>query len=389
MSNKFNGRIASTALAFSIALAIAQGCDAETPQRGSDTRSTTRYTRVSVDSLQIIIDRTSNRPSVEDTSASIDSIVPRRTLGNDSVFAFIEDMAAFPEVIVVTDSRMKHHGVVVDRTSGEVLHQFAREGGGPTEIRGGAEIQKLGASPPVIRLYSQQLKRFSHFELSPPDYQPVLQMTRPLRLDRLVTDVQSIEGGQLVGNGMLGEDAVVVLDSAGMVDRRIWFPPPYTSDDIEHPRGVRQLNRNSIAVQSRDKIALAYQGDNRIAVMRGLSGPVILANGPRRVNTSWTIRNGDFGLNLQKHEPAYVSVRASRSHIYALFCGCSFNPKEKKRPLPNKVHIFDWQGQFEGELRLSRRVSNIQVSKGDSLLWGLSQQPIPRLAEWELPDWLQ
>lgn len=387
MSDKYDGRAALIGFAISSALVVALACNAETPQ--SDTGSTTRYSQVPVDTLQIATDRTSNRPRFNDTSVSVDSIVPSRTLGNDSVFAFVQDIADFTEVLVVTDGRMKYHGIVIDRSSGEVLHQFAREGGGPTELRGGAEIQRLSDSPPTIRLYSQQLKRFSYFKLSPPGYQPVLQMTRPLRLDRLVTDVQSIEGGQLVGNGMLGEDAVVVLDSAGTVNRRIWFPPPYTFDDIEHPRGVRQLNRNSIVVQSRDKIALAYQGENRIAVMKGLSGPVILAKGPRRVNTSWTIRSGDFGLNLEEHEPAYVSVRATRSHIYALFCGCAFNPKEKKRPLPNKVHVFDWQGKFEGELRLNRRVSTVQVSKGDSLLWGLSQQPIPRLAEWELPDWLQ
>lgn len=311
-----------------------------------------------------------------------DTLHAVRTFGDTQAFGYIAHIEARSDGLLVTDVAMSPHLVLIDPTTGEVLNRFGSNGFGPGEFRTPNWITAHPDDPALVWVFDPGTHRFALVNPSAPRQeatvaQYTLQVGMPI--DRPVW-----VGNRLIAGGIFPDFSLVLMDEQGRTIERIVADPPYTAADISHTVGRALLNRNFMAPSpSGQRLAVAYQYSSRIDFFTAAGERYGTVQGPRATTPSYRIWNDRFFWEAD-NEMAYWTVTATDRYVYALFCGCRFEDEE----IPTVMHVFDWSGDFVGEFELGARVTAIEVTDDDTVLYGAIHDPFPRFAEWRLPAWL-
>jgi len=313
-----------------------------------------------------------------------------RMIGDSASFGFVTDMAVVGNSLLVADGLMVPRLVLVDLVSGEVARRFGNSGQGPGEFafpRSLAAVEAGAQGAVGFRVYDPQNRRLSWYRFAEGE-EPRLEREETVRVDALIQHLHG-RGGQpgYVGSGLFGEShALIELDTLMEVQRRIWIPPAVGPRELDHGGGLIDLNLAHLAVRpGSSQAVVVYQEVNHIVFVDLEHGTFHVSSGPSATRPVYEVRDGNFGFVRGEHEMAYVGVEATGRYVYALFCGCAFDVRAGERSLPHEVHVFDWRGNVVAALRLDRRVTAIEPSSDDTVLWAYFEEPIPLVGEWRLP----
>lgn len=310
-----------------------------------------------------------------------------RTLGESAFLGDVSDMVAVGGFLLVGDGMGEPHLHLVDLSDGSVVRQFASSGQGPGEFGFPRSMERLSSDPPRVRIFDPQNQRLSWYEFIGPSLEPDLVRELPLHTNALIQEVSRTRD-RLIASGLFGaEYSLLELDTLAQLRARVWTPPAIGPNEVQSPAFLRHLNANQLVVRpSGGKAALLYQEANHIVVIDFENRTYRALAGPRDTKVRFEAPRGRYGFIRGEHEMAYVRAAATDRYIYGLFCACAFDPEINARPLPRRVHVFDWNGRFIFELVLDRRVVSIAVAPEDSLLWGYMEEPVPLIGEWRLPS---
>ncbi|MFQ5691158.1 MAG: BF3164 family lipoprotein [Gemmatimonadota bacterium] len=317
---------------------------------------------------------------------------PTRFLGDSATFGYVKAIQPVDSLLVVADVRLDPYLVLVDLASGRAVRRFGASGDGPGELRAPSSLGLSEGPEPYLRVFDTGQQRVSWLDLRAPGASPRLVRELPLHVGPPVFGLVEADGGLVAAGGFGAEYTLLVLDSVGRVLARERADPPFDSEALRRVWGDRMLNQADLAAApSGTRLALAYTEVNRIDLFRSASGPYISVAGPRPTEPHYEIGEDGFRFLFDRHERAYFGVAATDSFVYALFCGCvqgtPGGPDLSAWTWPRRIHVFDWDGNFVGELTLDRGVTAIGVSAADSTLWGAFTDPVPGIAEWSLSKW--
>ena len=274
---------------------------------------------------------------------------------------------------------MSLHVAVLNRTTGEILHQFGRHGAGPGEFLDPMWAVPVSEKPPSVWLYDFQNRRFTLLDLGEPG-RPSRWQTRRMDLGLSVTQLMRA-GGRYVANGLFPDFTLLVTDTLGTPEARIRADPPFGPRAVPHPDGRRVLNRNFMAADPGGRrFVLAYQFRSRLDFFTARGERYGTVRGPRSTKPSFRVEGQRFLWN-DDNEMAFQSVTATKRYVYALFCGCRVDEERAG----NLIQIFRWDGAYVGELVLDHQILTLAVDESDQILYGGIEEPFPGVAEWRLP----
>ncbi len=304
---------------------------------------------------------------------------PPRTFGDSVAFAQITSVREVGDYLLVTDRYSSPHNAVVDVRSGDILGRFGRDGQGPGEFRDASWSLPLTTHSGMAWLYDFKNHRLSLVSLHAPDHGRVVRELALAGTGDLERPIQV--GDRIISNGLFANHTLALFDTMGRLVSRIAVTPPFTKGDISHGTGRFMLNRNFLAAHPRkDRIALAYQFDNRLDILTATGSLLRSVRGPVRVTPRFHVK-GDRFFWEDGNEMAYADVDASNQYVYALFCGCRLGQEQPS----SRVHVFRWDGDYVGEILLDRVVRTINVTPNDTLLYGAVDDPYPQVSQWRLP----
>lgn len=91
----------------------------------------------------------------------------------------------------------------------------------------------------------------------------------------------------------------------------------------------------------------------------------------------------DPGLDLRF---GYVAVAATDDRIYALFSGRITAAFGREAPYGEYVHVYDWNGEMQGVLKLDRASVGIAVDPEGEALYATTEDPRPAVRAYSLRE---
>ncbi|HET7583676.1 MAG TPA: hypothetical protein VFK13_02155 [Gemmatimonadaceae bacterium] len=283
--------------------------------------------------------------------------------------------------LIVTDRLMSPHVAFIDLASGAVTSHFGRHGDGPQEFQD-PDWLVADSSGHAVWIYDFDRRNNVLVDFGNPA-EPRVRGRRSLNVGVSIESPFAV-GDTVVATGVFLDYTALVMDSAGKVIRRVASPPAFDANDIPHTTGRRQLNRAFMALgPGRDRFALFFQWRNRIDLFTTY-GPTRYASarGPQDTKAVFFVDGYDRFHWGDDAEMAYVGGAASDRYVYGLFCGCRGSAE------PRHVHVFTWAGEFVADLEIDNPMLAIAASDDDAVLYGATEEPYPRGAEFTLPTFL-
>lgn len=340
------------------------------------------------------LERIPSEPTVESRleSGEISALTLVRALGDLDSFGRVTDVVSFPEFLVVGDVTLPPKIKVFDRATGALIHEFGRAGEGPGEFQSPRHLYRESTDPPIVTIYDFQNQRMAWYDFERDPREPEQVRTISSEANLPMKELVPIAGTpEYLANGLVGDATLVRVDSSFRPMSRLWMDPPFQPPEIRYGQSLVEANlRHLAASPGGDRFAVAYQNENRVDILFEPEGSFRTIVGPRELDQSYSAIGGRFEREPE-HEKAYVDVVSTARNIYALLCACR-SASEGERGidhLPYQVHVFDWSGDYKGELRLDKNVLQIAVSADDERIWGMFEDPVPQLGEWELPSWVR
>jgi len=219
--------------------------------------------------------------------------------------------------------------------------------GWSAEFRIPYSFDVASTEPPRARVYDYENRRLSLLALEGPEAPRILEELRLESTAQLLHPYALAEGW--ISNGHLLEGSLVRFDAGGRPVERIRGAPPSEETPASLPVETLQRNLAHLVVRpDRNRLALAYQHLDRLDLFDAAGRRLRTTRGPRPVATRF--RSDDRGhVGRPPGEPrAYLNVAATDAFLYLLYCGrCS------EDRLPDRVHVYDWEGRFVREIPLS------------------------------------
>lgn len=381
------GRLYATRLLTGLVLMALGGCvaDEATSSNAFEEYEETTLTEV---------ERVQSDPVIHSQleSGAISELALVRAIGDLDSFGRVTDVISFPEFLIVGDVTLPPKIKVFDRVSGASIHEFGRAGEGPGEFKSPRHLYRVSTEPPVVTIYDFQNQRISSYDFGTDPRQPKLLRSIRSEANLPMKELVPIEGtSDYLANGLIGDATLVRVDSLLRPISRLWMDPPFQPPEIRYGQSLVEANlRHLAASPNRDRFAVVYQNENRIDILLEPEGRFRTIFGPRELDQSHSTDGGRFEREGE-HQKAYVDVVSTAQNIYALLCACK-SASDGERGidhLPYQVHVYDWSGNYKGELQLDKNVLQIAVSADDERLWGMFEDPVPRLGEWKLPSWVR
>jgi hypothetical protein len=303
------------------------------------------------------------------------------TFGDSDLVARVTAILPLDSFLVVTDSRTDPHVMVFDLGSGRVISEFGRHGGGPGEFQYPASLVGDPVGGRAFWAYDFNLRRFTRIGISHRG-RPSTIHTVPLGVGVSLLQA-SLRADTFVANGLFTDYSLLLADATGRPIARVDLSPPFGPPDVTLPIARRLLNPSSLA-SSPDgaRIVLAYQFRARLDFLDFKSGRQITVTGPRETAPSFQIESQSARFFWKEdNQHAYWSVAATDDLVFALFSG----HRDTERKSPSRIHVFNWAGEFLGEVQLDRESIVIAASPNDNMLFGMVEEPWPAVAGWAIP----
>lgn len=325
-------------------------------------------------------DFSGNVPRLRSGTAPADTLRMLREFGSDTTFGFVMRVRVVGNHLIAADRFMSPHLTVFDRHSGQQLSRFGRDGEGPGEFRVPSEMFVVQHDPGVLWLYDFSNRRATRVHLDGHG-QPSSPEQISLNVGASIESPAWV-GDRILANGIFADYTLLEMGLDGTPLRRIAADVPFRRE-TQNTIGGRQANRSSMAVSpTRDRLALAYQWTSRVDFYTSSGERYGTVNGPRDVQTGFRIDGNRFRWE-DEAEFAYFGADATVEYVFAMFCGCTVVSREE---LPDRLHVFRWNGDFVAEIALDRPVAAISVSPDGKRLYGAFIDPVPGVGEWELPS---
>lgn len=323
-------------------------------------------------------------PSLSSADMPRETLRMGRQFGDSTSFGLVSGIQPVGQYLVLTDRLMSQHIAVVDRETGAITARFGRHGKGPKEFLDPSWVLADPESPGRVWIYDFQNRRFTRVRLNAsPDstFGELFPIRAGQALERPV-----ITDRHVISNGLFADYSLLMMDAAGKPLSRLVANPPFSTTEIENWTGRRLLNRSFLAVNpSRTRLALAYQWKSRIDFFDINGARLGSIAGPRQTTAKYRVQNDRFFWDPEG-EMAYTAIRATERYVYAAFCGCPEMKGEEQ--VPDRLHIFRWNGDFVAEVGLDRKIFEFNVTEDDQVLYASVSEPYPFVGEWRMPAWL-
>lgn len=305
-----------------------------------------------------------------------------RLLGDSTSFGRITAIHPLEGFLLVSDQLAAYPVVAVDLESGTVASRVGQRGQGPNEFTAPMSFSP-SEDPRAAWLHDFSNRRITEVRV---DEEGVSTLVDELPLQLNATLENPVWLGDTIAASAVVPDATIVfLDRSGVALSRVLFPRPFPSEEVGHTTGDRFLNRTSLTGRpSGDRLALGYYSANRIDIVSRSGELLRSVEGPRPVDARYHVAEGRFFWD-DGNELGYTRLAASEDFIFALFCGCRLEV-EGSPVSPMTVHVFDWEGAFQGEFDLGHEVFTATVSQDGRALYGSVETPYPMIGEWSIPE---
>ena len=320
------------------------------------------------------------RISESELSTQVETLRLRRRFGDTLTWNRPWTLSSVGDHVVIGDVS---NVIVIDLETGKIAKRIDRIGMGPGEFIDPGWFTRVSDYPPKVWVYQSRQRRFSLLDLQLPTESMIVDEFR-LDLPHQIRHPVFTESG-IITNGFFLDFTLLNADMDGNVVSRIRTELPFGEERAPSMPMLLSLNVSMMATHpSGDQLVLAYVNSNRIDFFTTEGQFVSSIIGPRATVES-PARPGGFAPD---HEVAYMGLDATSKFVYALFCGCT-NEERDRRLKPNLLHVYRWDGEFVAELRFDRPVIDIAVSSDDSLLFAAFEDPYPWVGEWVLPSVLR
>lgn len=309
----------------------------------------------------------------------VDTLTMTRHLGDTLSFGLITAVHPVGKYLVAVDRFTSPHILVLDREHGELRGRFGRDGEGPGEFRDPSGIFVVDHESREFWIYDFSNGRATLVRLDPLGEAQVQRHLR-LQADHSL-ETPAWVGDGIVATGLFPDFALLVMDKSGVPRRRVGSDLPHAQ--LASLQGGLQANRSFMAVSpKRDRLALAYQFASRIDFFTPIPERYGMVQGPRATQ----LRYRAVGNRLRwedDNEVAYWGADATDDYVFFGFCGC---PVRNGDELPDRLHVFRWNGDFVAEIALDRPLMAFSVAPDGTRLYGAFVEPYPGLGEWRLPE---
>lgn len=314
-----------------------------------------------------------------------------RTLYADSSLGLAGNFAVLEDKLVVLDVYGDSAIHVIRRSDGEPLHRFGRRGQGPGEFDGARSADPVPGRDDAFWVFDAALMRLTLVELTSNNGVATVNRDVFVNLDANTTllDPVLVDDG-FVSAGFFSDGRLGRFDAKGKLIETVGEVPETTVGDF--PAVVRQqayqpkLRPNP----SRTMLVLATRHSDQLELYRIDGTPIRRVYGPFRFEpTSFDMgQRGEWigmvpGTDLRF---GYVGVAATDDRIYALFSGRTNGAFEREAPYGEYVHVYDWDGEFHGVLKLDRASLSIAVDPDGEELYATTEDPQPAVRVYSLPD---
>ncbi len=301
--------------------------------------------------------------------------------GDSLSFGLVSLVLSVGSRLLVADAFTDPHLAEIDLNTGEVTRRFGRRGSGPTEFRDPDWGLVESIDPPHVWIYDFQNRRFSLVDLDrhPNPIIDEFSLRAPMPVENPL-----IVGDEIISTGLFPDHTLTIFSKEGVPLRNLAANPPFDATRLPHAVGRSHMNRTFMAFHpERDRLALAYQFDNRIDFFTTEGSRYGSTRGPTETTPQFRIEGNRFFDD--GNEMAYGPARGTNTFVYVMFCGC----KDMDNPDIDRIHIFGWDGVFVGEIRLDHPIVSFTVSPDDRFLFGAIQDPYPAVGKWRLPEELR
>lgn len=302
-------------------------------------------------------------------------------VGGTEDFGQITALAVAGGLAFVVDRLSDRHLAVIDPERGTVLARAGRSGEGPGEFQQPTSIVPVRPKEPAVWVHDFGNRRVTRWRYSEGSLR--LEEEVPFRVQTSIEDPVRLRDGW-VSAGLYADEAVLKFFSPDGRVLRGTGKPPFGREDMPLYAGLRLINRSTMAgAPSGERLAVGFYSANRIDVYKATGEHVVTTRGPREITARFHVADNRFFWDTG-NELAYVKIAATDDRIFALFCGCALS-EEGEAKLQDTVHVFDWSGRFRAELRLDSGVMDITVDDTGRILWGVVEDPWPRIVMWHIP----
>lgn len=317
-------------------------------------------------------------PALHERTEPHDTLKVRREFGDSLSFARVVKIYHRDGHLLALDQLLSYHLATIDLSDGSTKH-FGRHGEGPGEFRVPFSASFVQDTDHAW-VYDFELNRFSLLDLGG-DEPKLLRTKAGPREIQLLDPVLS---NGLISNTLSADASLLIAadGSDGGASRIVNLRSPFDAVDHPDPLARRLLSRTFLSPSpDGSRVALAYQFANQIEILTSAGVHLSTSSGPRDANPSYRFQAGRFFWN-DDNVSLYGGITTSDRHIYVLYCGCRFSGEQTMW----RIHIFDWEGAFIGEIAVDRPISSLTVARDDSRLWAFVEEPHPAIVEWSGPD---
>jgi hypothetical protein len=318
---------------------------------------------------------------------AVQDLAVQRELGGPDSFGTLVDIHVTVDGHIGLADRTPVGGnerlLLVDESSGDILWRAGQFGEGPGDVGDTLSIFDPPRGHGQLSLYDNLNRRISTLGSDEGG-------------TRAATTLKYEDGGPVIQAAWLSEDKVVVSGrfenhwlrflSVDRVARtlteisRIGSAP---AGDVSGEE-ARLLNWTTMTVSpDRQRIALAFLYPSRVILVNTLTGeytevatPISIE--PRILSDGVSVRpDMRGGARL-----SYVDIGSTSEYVYALFSG---TPRPQWG-FGQQVHVFNWQGDLVGALRLEERINHFAVNATTNQVYGIRYDPDSALFEFEPPE---
>ncbi|MCZ6858382.1 MAG: BF3164 family lipoprotein [Gemmatimonadetes bacterium] len=312
--------------------------------------------------------------------------IERQELNSSERLGMPTKIAAVGDHVVVIDAVSDAALHVINRMDGEWIRSFGGRGEGPGEFTSAWSLDPVAGSTSELWVFDAGLRRISYVDLSDAFFEEGRLGEKSVNLisNATITGIIRTDQGRFVGPGFFEAGRLAVFDESGSQVATVGSIP---AANIVMPAALRQrMHFGTVTAHPEHRlVALASRYASRIEILRADGSLVGLADVPIEVTPdagSVDPRRGVVADESTRY--AYIDIAASRDLVFALFSGRTAAGYPDRDNFARYVHVFDWDGEFRGAIRLEVDAVALTVDQNSSAIYVVEHDPLPAIAAYSL-----